>query len=213
MTSKMYYDVNSVFGNSLETSGNHCGHCCPCTCVVVVDSPRILNLGPRPNSNIVEACEKDIKGPKAAGTRYTHFICSRHLLTMSLSITSVVQVYSLLMCWRLSRCWDYKLGYLRSAFSSRKSIQLFKNLLPLESESAKFLAGRIIATYRPTVSESPTIHKCRFGRVIATMERTSVLRWLKRVLRHNRHSRATYRSDAASRPRSQPRVLHCCAQD
>jgi len=45
-----------------------------------------------------------------------------------------------------------RLGYRRSALSSRNFIHLFRNGLPLE-----------------TVSESPMIHRCRFGRVMATI--------------------------------------------
>lgn len=44
-----------------------------------------------------------------------------------------------------------KVGYLRSALSSRNFIHLLRNALPLE-----------------TVSESPIMHRCRFGLVIAT---------------------------------------------
>ncbi len=51
------------------------------------------------------------------------------------------------------------LGYLRSALSSRNFIHFFRNGLPLD-----------------TVSESPIIHKCRLGRVIATVMVVSTAR-------------------------------------
>ena len=45
-----------------------------------------------------------------------------------------------------------RFGYLRSELSSRYFVHLLRNELPLD-----------------TVSESPITHKCRFGRVIATV--------------------------------------------
>lgn len=74
---------------------------------------------------------------------------------------------------------DATSGYLRSAFSSRNSIQLLRNALPLwggqvsHKEGGGWVMGEE-STHLLTVSESPMTVSERFGRVIATVsKRTS----------------------------------------
>jgi len=90
---------------------------------------------------------------------------------------SLVEALSALPLDTLHSCAsDATSGYLRSAFSSRNSIQLLRNALPLEDGRVSPKRGKMgeESTHLFTVSESPMTVSERFGRVIATVsKRTS----------------------------------------
>jgi hypothetical protein len=77
-------------------------------------------------------------------------------------------------------------GYLRSACSSKKPIQRFRNGLPLQSQSRSCISRSVYpllqgrSTYLLTVSESPTMQRCLFALVIATQSCVSITKTLGR---------------------------------
>ena len=74
--------------------------------------------------------------------------------------------------------------------------------------------GNFRNTYLPTVSESPTTHKCLLGRVIATAQPSSAsfraFRCAPRVM-GSKAAYSSYRLISAFRPGTQPHGRHCFA--